>query len=203
MPYTTAHKAETRKRIVESARRLFNRHGFTGVSIDEIMAEAGLTRGGFYNHFETKEELYAEVVTQALSCDPGKRWPELEIDRRAPAKIFARQIVNAYLSKQHLEDTEGSCPLMALPSDVARGGAPVKRAYHQVLEAMVAELEKGLRANGSGGRPQALALASLRIGGMVVARAVGEAALAQEIREAAKAMALSMGGWDEVQVAAE
>jgi AcrR family transcriptional regulator len=67
MPYTPEHKARTRERIVESAQRLFNRHGFNGVSIDEIMADAGLTRGGFYNHFGTKDELYAEVVTYALS----------------------------------------------------------------------------------------------------------------------------------------
>ncbi len=51
MPYAATHKAETRARIVQSARRLFNRHGFTEVSIDEIMSAAGLTRGGFYNHF--------------------------------------------------------------------------------------------------------------------------------------------------------
>ena len=68
MPYTKEHKQRTREKIVDSARRLFNRHGFTGVSIDEIMADAGLTRGGFYNHFSTKEELYAEVVQQVLSC---------------------------------------------------------------------------------------------------------------------------------------
>ena len=53
MPYTPEHKEKTRQRIVASARRLFNRHGFTGVSIDEIMADAGLTRGGFDNHFDT------------------------------------------------------------------------------------------------------------------------------------------------------
>jgi hypothetical protein len=92
---------------------------------------------------------------------------------------------------------------MALPSDVARGGEPVKRAYSQVLAAMVGELEKGLRAHGSDRRAQALAIASLCIGGMAVARAVDDAGLAHEIREAAKAMALSIGGWDEVQVAAE
>ena len=68
MPYTQEHKARTRERIVGSARRLFNRHGLTGVSIDEIMADAGLTRGGFYNHFDTKEDLYAEVVQQVLAC---------------------------------------------------------------------------------------------------------------------------------------
>jgi TetR/AcrR family transcriptional regulator, transcriptional repressor for nem operon len=72
MPYTAEHKENTRRRIVQSARRLFNRHGFNGVSIDEIMAEAGLTRGGFYNHFGTKEELYAEVVQQVLTCREGE-----------------------------------------------------------------------------------------------------------------------------------
>ena len=75
MPYSANHKAETRARIVESARALFNRHGFTEVSIDEIMASAGLTRGGFYNHFKTKDELYAEAVTQILECNQSPRTP--------------------------------------------------------------------------------------------------------------------------------
>jgi TetR/AcrR family transcriptional repressor of nem operon len=203
MPYTPEHKAETRKRIVQSARRLFNRHGFAGVSIDEIMADAGLTRGGFYNHFDTKEELYAEVVTEVLNCRPAERWPELTIDLDAPSVVLARQIVTAYLSRQHLEDREGTCPLVALPSDVARGGEPVRRAYRLVLEAMVGHLEKGLYAQGPGARTQALAIASLCIGGMVVARAIDNPDLAQEIREAAKALALSSGGWDALPAAAE
>jgi AcrR family transcriptional regulator len=62
MPYAPEHKQETRKRIVNSARRLFNRKGFAAVTIDDIMADAGLTRGGFYKHFNTKEELYADAV---------------------------------------------------------------------------------------------------------------------------------------------
>jgi TetR/AcrR family transcriptional repressor of nem operon len=56
MPYSLTHKQETRERIVNSARRLFNRKGFTEVTIDEIMKHAGLTRGGFYRHFDTKEQ---------------------------------------------------------------------------------------------------------------------------------------------------
>ena len=66
MPYTREHKEKTRAKIVDAARRLFNRHGFAGVSIDDIMGEAGLTRGGFYNHFGTKEELYAAVVSRVV-----------------------------------------------------------------------------------------------------------------------------------------
>ena len=64
MPYTAEHKHQTRKRIVQSARRLFNRNGFAEVSIQQIMEEAGLTHGGFYKHFSAKEELYREAVLE-------------------------------------------------------------------------------------------------------------------------------------------
>jgi len=196
MPYTPEHKAETRRKIVESARRLFNRQGFTGVSIDEIMADAGLTRGGFYNHFNTKEELYAEVVQQVLACR------ETNGDA-GPSRTYnhAGEFIAAYLSQAHYEDRENSCPLMALPSDVARGGEPVKRAYRQVLEYMVENLETGF--SGPEARRRALAIAALCIGGMAVARAVDDVKLAHDIREAAKDMALSVGGWNKLPAAAE
>jgi hypothetical protein len=64
MPYAPEHKQETRERIVKCARRLFNRKGFAEVTIDEIMANTGLTRGGFYKHFNAKEELYADAIRQ-------------------------------------------------------------------------------------------------------------------------------------------
>ena len=62
MPYPVGHRVEVKKRIVESARRLFNRHGFDSISVDQIMAGAGLTRGGFYGYFESKSDLYVEVL---------------------------------------------------------------------------------------------------------------------------------------------
>jgi len=199
MPYTPAHKAETRKKIVESARRLFNRHGFTGVSIDEIMADAGLTRGGFYNHFNTKEELYAEVVQQVLSCR-GERSSRAEAARPRGANPAA-EFIAAYLSRAHFENRDNSCPLMALPSDVARGGEPVKRAYRLVFEYMVESLEEGF--SGPEARRRAMAVAALCIGGMAVARAVDDVKLAHEIREAAKEMALALGVRDMLPAAAE
>lgn len=63
MPYTSSHKANTRDKIVAAARGLFNRHGFEQVSIDRIMAAAGLTRGGFYNHFDSKDQLYSTQLS--------------------------------------------------------------------------------------------------------------------------------------------
>lgn len=194
MPYTAEHKAETRARIVGSARRLFNRRGFAEVSIDEIMADAGLTRGGFYNHFATKDELYAEAISMTLECKKlnveGK-----EIDLSLPPSRLSEVIINAYLSDHHFQDIEESCPLVALPSDTARGGEPVKEAYRQVLEAMIGlfEASQGERADA---RQRAVAIATLCIGGMTLARAIDDDELGEEIRRIARDTALGTGGWN-------
>jgi len=153
------------------------------------MAEAGLTRGGFYNHFGTKDEFYAAVVAQILDGTPASRWSGDQTEACDVIPAF----VAAYLSQAHFDNRENCCSLMALPSDVARSGEPVKRAYRQVLEYMVGNLERGL--SGPDRRPQALALAALCIGGMAVARGVDDAKLANEIREAAKGTAFSVAGW--------
>jgi AcrR family transcriptional regulator len=72
MPYAADHKDKTRARIVDSARVLFNRHGFESVSIDDVMKRAGLTRGGFYHHFSSKESLYAAAVSSFNNSKPGR-----------------------------------------------------------------------------------------------------------------------------------
>src|SRR5579863_8817540 len=125
MPYPAGHREEVRERIVVSARMLFNQHGFDNVSVDRIMAHAGLTRGGFYTYFESKSDLYAEVL-QCFFTDPNWEncWEGVHVDRAAADA--APQIVRAYLSRQHFEDVGNSCPMVALPSDVARGGLEAK-----------------------------------------------------------------------------
>ena len=195
MPYPPGHRDATRLRIVRAARRLFNRHGFEGVSVDQIMAEAGLTHGGFYRHFASKSDLYAEVL-ECFFTDPRwePNWEGIELDRAA-ANV-APQIVRAYLSAQHFADIDNSCPMVALPSDVARSGASAKRAYERVFTAMVGFLERDAAGAVATGRATALAIAALCVGGMVVARASANRALADEVREACMAMALKLGGWD-------
>ncbi len=118
MPYPPAHRERTRKRIVRSAQALFNRRGFDGVSIDEVMAAAGLTRGGFYSYFRSKSELYAEALSLVITEPVSDRWPSVSFDRTAIDA--ARHVVRAYLSDEHYEDIDGSCPMVALPSDVSR-----------------------------------------------------------------------------------
>jgi TetR/AcrR family transcriptional regulator, transcriptional repressor for nem operon len=193
MPYAPEHKQETRERILRTARRLFNRKGFAEVTIDEIMTEAGLTRGGFYRHFKTKDELYSEALTQFLCKKEPEPWQRKHVDLCADGSTLARMIMDAYLSKDHLDDRDGSCPTAALPSDVSRSGAPVKKAFRTVLEMMLKVFSAALPGPDAGER--ALALVSLCVGAMVVARAVDDPDLAEALRLAARKHVLASSGW--------
>ncbi len=180
MPYSPEHKEKTRKRIVEAARILFNRYGFNGVTIEMVMEEAGLTRGGFYNHFENKEALFAAAVRGFL-MGRGAQWrEEAGIDMAGLSPQMAQQMLESYLGTKHLGDLEGQCPMIALPSDVARASADVQEAYQELLSAMVWLFEESV-----GSRQKALSMAALCIGGMVLARTLPSSELGQEVREAA------------------
>jgi AcrR family transcriptional regulator len=195
MPYPPNHRPETRARIVLSARKLFNRFGFDGVSVHQIMANAGLTHGGFYRHFASKSDLYAEVL-KCFFTEPewNNNWEGVHVD--VSAADAGAQIVRAYLSRQHFDQLDNPCPMVALPSDVARSGENAKRAFQSVFEAMVELLERSAAPNGRSSRSSALAIAALCVGGMVVARASEGRALADELRRAAMEVALELGGWD-------
>jgi TetR/AcrR family transcriptional repressor of nem operon len=196
MPYPVGHRDKIRLKIVHSARRLFNRHGFENVSVNQIMAAAGLTRGGFYQYFKSKSDLYVE----ALSCfftDPSWKstWEGIEIDLSAAP--VGPQIVRAYLSQQHFENIEDSCPMIALPGDVARGERRSKRAFEAVFDAMVRFLEREVDERTHDPRTTAQAIAALSVGGMVVARAMDDREVADNLRQACMAVALKLGGWCE------
>ena len=195
MPYPAGHRAQVKKKIIDSARRLFNRYGFESVPIGQIMAAAGLTHGGFYSYFESKSDLYAEVLG-CFFTDPEWKscWEGVHVD--LSSTDVGPQVVRAYLSRQHFEDVENSCPMVALPTDVARSGVSAKRAFETVFKAMVSVLERSLVDKKRPRRTQAQAIAALCIGGMVVARTMVDRALADDLRSACTAMALKLGGWD-------
>lgn len=213
MPYAPAHKAETRARILDSARRLFNRNGLTAVSIDEVMAGAGLTRGGFYSHFNNKEELYAEAILHFTHCDPVPGWQQPAFAAVANGQTLARAVMSAYLSREHAEDIDGSCPMIGLATDVARSGGAAKAAYRQILgmmadifgEAIAPDPDAPPGSNHPPGpaanRERALAVVALCVGGMVLSRAVDEAPLAGELRSAALRYAEALAGWASPQTA--
>jgi AcrR family transcriptional regulator len=196
MPYPDGHRAAVKKKIVESARQLFNRRGFDNVSIAQIMAGAGLTHGGFYSYFTSKSDLYA-CVLECFFTDPEWKncWEGVHVD--LSSTDVGPQVVRAYLSTQHFEDVENSCPMVALPTDVARSGVVAKRAFETAFKAMCDVLERSLVDTPRHRRRQAQAIAALCIGGMVVARAMVDRPLADDLRSACTLMALRLGGWGE------
>jgi TetR/AcrR family transcriptional regulator, transcriptional repressor for nem operon len=196
MPYPAGHCNSVKVKIVDSARRLFNRHGFENVSISQITAGAGLTHGGFYCYFKSKSELYSEVLGCFFTDAQWKsRWEGVDVD--LSSSDAGPQVVRAYLSQQHFEDVENSCPMTALPTDVSRGGRGPKSAFETIFQAMVRVLERSSLQNGRPRRITAQAIAALCVGGMVVARAMVNRAIADELREACMAVALKLGGWDQ------
>ena len=196
MPYSAAHKQQTRARIVECARILFNRHGFENVTIDMVMTEANLTRGGFCNHFRSKEELFAAALSSFL-MGRGAQWrAEAGIDPTKPTREAARQMLAGYLSSEHLGDLDGQCPMIALPSDVARSNPEVQAAYQPLLEGMVGLFESSLVGRSRKKRQDALTLSALCVGGMVLARTLPDSDLAEEVRGAAHRHALTIASAD-------
>jgi len=177
MRMATKKSAATRAAILRSARNLFDLHGFHAVSIDDVMAGAGLTRGGFYKHFATKGELFAEAVKQAIA--------NYNSHQRAHAghDDTGAHILSGYLSPKHARNID-ICPMFILPSDAADAGEDVKEAFQVVLEMMIAGL-----SHDKNGRPlprkRALAIATLCMGGMVLAQSVEDPGLADELRAAA------------------
>ena len=203
MPYTAEHKQKTRSRIVQAARRLFNLRGFEAVSIGEIMREAGLTHGGFYKHFSAKDELYQEAVLEFICKETPDAWQRKHVDPAQSGPALARMILEAYLSDEHFEGRDASCPMIALPSDVQRGNPSVQGAFRQVLEMMVGAFEANLEPGARPARQRALALTAMAVGAMVLARAVDDPALAREVRQSARNEAYARPGWGLAEVIAE
>jgi TetR/AcrR family transcriptional regulator, transcriptional repressor for nem operon len=194
MPYPKGHHERVRKNIIDSARRLFNRRGFESVSITEIMQKAGLTHGGFYSYFESKSDLYAAVMNCFFTDPEWKNcWEGVHVD--LSATDVGAQVVSAYLSRQHYEDVENSCPMVALPTDVARSGDVARRAFETVFRAMVSVLERSINGKRISNRARAQAIAALSIGGMIVARTMVNRTQADKLRGSCLQVALQLGNW--------
>lgn len=191
MPYPAEHKVRTRGRIVESARRLFNRSGFEQVSIDQIMAAAGLTRGGFYHHFDSKDQLYAAAVTSFTTCNPfALKAAQAKTPVTDPRRL-ARMLVDLYLSDQVFEDVDMHCPLYALPADVARAGLSPQQAYTDLIRRM-AQVYRSALPDSRDAERRAQTIVSLCVGGMVLARTTNDPALRKSLRAAARHQALAL-----------
>ncbi len=128
----------------------------------------------------------------------GAKWrADAGIDPAKPTREAAAQMVQGYLSKEHLGDLDGQCPMIALPSDAARSSPDVQAAYQLLLDSMVRLFETSLTGPKSKRRQTALSLAALCVGGMVLARTLDDPVLADDLRGAARRHALSAVGGEE------
>jgi TetR/AcrR family transcriptional repressor of nem operon len=169
--------AENRERIVETAARMFREEGFDGVGVDAIMNAAGLTHGGFYGHFGSKDDLAAEAVTRALRYGVEKQSRYTSLG----------DLVRGYLSDRHCADRANGCAIAALGADIARQGEGVRRGLTAHVRWQLDRFTRLLR-NGTAASQRRRAITALAgmVGALMLARAVDDRALSEEILTTAR-----------------
>ena len=179
----TAAKEATHERIVSVAARAIRRNGYHGTGVADIMKEAGLTHGGFYAHFESRDAMLAEAATQACAQSVATVAGAVAGE---PASQAMATMLQAYLSRQHVESVEMGCPLAALGSETSRQSPDVRRVTTRHVKEMVDLIA---RQSPQWGQPetheQALVILSTMVGALVLARAVDDVALSDSLRDAA------------------
>jgi len=183
VPLSKEHKRETRRRIVESARRLFKTEGYDGVTIDAIMADADLTRGGFYAHFSSKDDLFNEVVGEIVFAAILRKHEET--GSKEPAS-WRQQTVDFYLSKEHRDSASGGCPMAGLSNDVAKSNETIRTTYTEIVADLADALADRIDLKGREKRKAALATVATCVGAMAIARAVSDEDLVDELFEAGR-----------------
>jgi len=181
--HSQADKEASHRRIVEITSARLRAEGLDKPPIGELMREAGLTHGGFYKHFGSREELVDEAIVRAL-WDGARRISDAAGLRRAAGEDPFTGLVAAYLSHQHRDELASSCALATLGADVARSSARTRAAYGnqvesylRVIEGLVDEPDRPAR------RRRAMLVLSALVGAVTMARAVADPELSAELLE--------------------
>lgn len=190
MGHSKADKAESHERIVKIAATKFREAGLAGIGVADLMKEAGLTHGGFYRHFDSRDQLVAEAVESAL--DQGARRLGRVVERSGDQAFPA--VVDSYLNREHVERTGSGCALVSLAADVVRSGSRARAAYTRQVESYLGMFEKLLDAGSPASRRRAITVLSALVGAIALARAVEDEALTVEILESVAAEVKALGG---------
>jgi TetR/AcrR family transcriptional repressor of nem operon len=176
MRHSREDKAASHERIVAIAAARIRESGTEQPGVAEIMRAAGLTHGGFYKHFGSRDELIVEAVERALT-DTESKVPELTAGVADPLAAFA----DAYLSVAHRDDAATGCGVVALGTDMPRVGGPAQEAYRAQVERYLAYLEQLLEGDDEETRRRATVTLSAMVGAVMIARALGPTARSEEI----------------------
>ncbi len=178
---TTSRKEITHTRIVETAARAIRRSGYDGTGVADIMKEAGLTHGGFYAHFASRDAMLAEAADQAGA-------ETLAIAERIFAEVPEDQalqaLMNVYLSNEHMANIETGCSLAALGSEMPRQAPEVRKASTCRIKEMIALIKSRLSDRQSNTYEKALVMLSTMVGTLLLARAVEDPKFSEDFRQA-------------------
>ncbi|TQS69951.1 TetR/AcrR family transcriptional regulator [Rhodobacteraceae bacterium] len=186
MRVSRAQAAENHQAVINAASNLFREHGFDGIGLKDLMKGAGLTQGGFYKQFASKEDLMAQASGRAIE-GAALRWSRAIEARRGDA---LDAILTFYLTAEHRDDKGEGCPFVALAGDAARQGPKVKAQFQDGLHAHLQMLERVFAqadSPTSNHPPQgaAMAVLSLLVGSVLLSRTVNDPALSQDLLAAA------------------
>jgi TetR/AcrR family transcriptional repressor of nem operon len=188
MRYSREHKLETHARIVKKASVRIRERGAHGIGVADLMKDAGLTHGGFYAHFDSREALVIEAFAYAMDRST-ERWRKLA-ETTPPEKRMAT-IVESYLTPLHRDDPGHGCAVTALGAEIARESPKTRKAFAAKLEQMVDMLAEQMPdVPRKAARKQALATLSTMVGTLVLARIAGSGELSDEILGAGRDAAL-------------
>ena len=181
MRYSGTHKEETRNRIVTVASRQVRARGPDGVSVAEVMAEAGLTHGGFYAHFKSKDALIAAAIESAFE---NRRAYFRSLPEAGDAQAFLDRFVDNYVSQIHRDRPERGCPVATLSSDIPRQGEAARAAFDAGVKSLIQTLASRLTVGAPEDR-DALAgsLVTEMAGAVALARAVSDPELSDRLLE--------------------
>src|SRR5579872_6094828 len=182
MKVTREQAEANREKILDVAGRLFRERGYDGIGVADIMKRAGLTHGGFYGHFPSKDDLAAEITARVLRREG---WLERLTGKAAPS---VKEVVRSYLTRRHRDDAGHGCLFAALGSEAARQPRSVRRAFTEGLRRRVDALKPFMPGGSAAARRRkALALMAGLVGALTLARATDDPQLSDEILEAATA----------------
>ncbi len=180
---TPRRKEATHERIVQAAARAIRRSGYAGTGVADIMKDAGLTHGGFYAHFPSREAMLAEAADRAGAEGVAA---VARIAAASPRRQALQAMLRAYLSKAHVEAVETGCGVAALCSETPRQAPDVRRAATRRLKEMIDLVARQSPDWGQpGAHEHALVTVALMVGALVLARGVDDPRLSAALREAA------------------
>ncbi|NOU29074.1 MAG: TetR/AcrR family transcriptional regulator [Polyangiaceae bacterium] len=182
MRYPDGHKEAVHQRILETASEALRSRGLAGVSIPGLMKSVGLTHGGFYAHFEDRDDLVAQAVRAAGAATAAGAFGD---------SLTLKETLSRYLSKAHVEHPGEGCVVAALGTDGTRQAPRVRGAFAEVARGLIRLVQAKLERKTSGRAPsdEALRLASTMVGAVVLARLVDDEALGERILRSARASA--------------